>query len=339
VLESLWRYDTKCVCALIATAVAALCWPDALAAGKACTVCRAVAALAESSHPELEGLVLSDMLRSAILSTVQVRAGPAPRGGFSGALERTGCARPPGAVCQRWRCGRAEGTPFTPPRPIPNPTPPPRKTGVPHHHPSRGARRHPPAAGHVAAAQRVDPRHPPVAAARDAAGAGRGARRPGRAARKRAGTSPPPPHPQGLDPQGLAPCLPTCSPHPTPPHPTPHAPNRPRPRSSPASRTSCCRSAPKRSSATSSSDSWQSPAASRRARCCPRCPRSRSPTCPTRARPGQAAAAAARRGRRTSCGGTGAARASRCDAAAARTAWDGPSCTWPAAERYRIQIS
>jgi hypothetical protein len=74
VLESLWRYDTKCVCALIATAVAALCWPDALAAGKACTVCRAVAALAETSHPELEGLVLADMLRSAIMSTVQVRA-------------------------------------------------------------------------------------------------------------------------------------------------------------------------------------------------------------------------------------------------------------------------
>jgi len=73
VLESLWRYDSKSVCALIATAVAALCWPDAQAAGKACIVCRAVAGLAETSHPELEGLVLTDMLRSAILSTVQVR--------------------------------------------------------------------------------------------------------------------------------------------------------------------------------------------------------------------------------------------------------------------------
>jgi hypothetical protein len=37
-----------------------------------CCCCRCVAALAESSHPELELLVLPDMLRSAMLSAVQV---------------------------------------------------------------------------------------------------------------------------------------------------------------------------------------------------------------------------------------------------------------------------
>ena len=72
VLESVWRYDSKSVAAAAATAVAALCWPDALAAGKACAACRALASLAETTHPELENLVVADMLRSAVLSTVQV---------------------------------------------------------------------------------------------------------------------------------------------------------------------------------------------------------------------------------------------------------------------------
>uniref|UniRef100_A0A383WPV4 Uncharacterized protein n=1 Tax=Tetradesmus obliquus TaxID=3088 RepID=A0A383WPV4_TETOB len=72
VVETLWSYDGQAMQALMATAVAGMCWPDAPSAGKCTTICRCVAALAESSHPELELLVLPDMLRSAMLSIVQV---------------------------------------------------------------------------------------------------------------------------------------------------------------------------------------------------------------------------------------------------------------------------
>ncbi len=86
VLESLWRYDSKTMSVAVATAVAALGWPDALAAGKACAVCRAAAQMAETTHPEIEGMILGEMLRSAILSTVQVgAAGAAGAAGWAAA--------------------------------------------------------------------------------------------------------------------------------------------------------------------------------------------------------------------------------------------------------------
>jgi hypothetical protein len=40
VLETLWRYDPHAIQALMATALAGLCWPDAQSAGKLCGVCR-----------------------------------------------------------------------------------------------------------------------------------------------------------------------------------------------------------------------------------------------------------------------------------------------------------
>ncbi|KAF6261995.1 armadillo-type protein [Scenedesmus sp. NREL 46B-D3] len=72
VVETLWQYDGQAMQALMATAVAGMCWPDAPSAGKCTTICRCIAVLAESSHPELELLLLPDMLRSAMLSAVQV---------------------------------------------------------------------------------------------------------------------------------------------------------------------------------------------------------------------------------------------------------------------------
>lgn len=40
VIETLWRYDGKAMQALMATAVAGMCWPDAQAAGKCTVICR-----------------------------------------------------------------------------------------------------------------------------------------------------------------------------------------------------------------------------------------------------------------------------------------------------------
>ena len=40
VLETLWKYDPRAIQALMATAVAGLCWPDAQSGGKLCGVCR-----------------------------------------------------------------------------------------------------------------------------------------------------------------------------------------------------------------------------------------------------------------------------------------------------------
>lgn len=64
--------DPAAAQAAVAAGVQSLTWPDAEGAARAVAFCRSLLALAQGGHPELAGVVCSDVLAAAIRSVAQV---------------------------------------------------------------------------------------------------------------------------------------------------------------------------------------------------------------------------------------------------------------------------